>query len=244
SGYPVQARQRIDDALYLADDLPHPYIMSFARHYAGLVYSWCGQAQATLEQAEAEFALGTEHSFPAWQAMGTLNRGVALTELGRHKEGLKQLQEGIAGWRATGATLGLPMYLGWLADVSARTRHTADAQAALTEALTLAHTAGERSYEAELYRLKGKLLQIADGGSQMAECTPEACFHQALSIARQQQAKSLELRAATSLSRLRQQQDKRQDAYDLLAPVYGWFTEGFDTADLREAKTLLDTLAG
>jgi predicted ATPase len=242
SGYPAQARQRIDDALHLADDPSHPYIMGFAQHYAGLVYAWCGQTQAALQQAEAEFALGTEHSFPAWQAMGTLNRGVALTELGRHEEGMNQLQEGIAGYRATGGTVGLPMYLGWLADVSARTRHTADAQATLTEALTLAHTMGEHSYEAELYRLKGELLQSADGESQMAAYTPEPYYQKALTIARRQQAKSWELRAATSLARLWQSQGKCQAAYDLLKPVYDWFTEGFDTADLKDAKELLEEL--
>ena len=102
-------------------------------------------------------------------------------------------------------------------------------------------TTGERNYEAEIYRLKGEplLRQSSDNAVEA-----EACFHQAIDIARNQQAKSWELRAATSLARLWQHQDKRQDAYDLLAPVYGWFTEGFDTADLIDAKTLLDELEG
>ncbi len=98
--------------------------------------------------------------------------------------------------------------------------------------------------EAELHRLKGDLLAMTDREMQDADLTPENCFHKALEIARHQQAKSLELRAATSLARLWQSQDKRQDAYDLLAPVYGWFTEGFDTADLMEAKSLLQELEG
>jgi adenylate cyclase len=241
SGYPDQARQRVDDALSLAENRSHPYIMSFARHYAGLFYAWCGEAQATLEQAEAEHALATEHGFLAWQAMGTLNRGVALSELGQHEEGLKQLQDGIAATRATGSgsNNGLTMYLGWLADASARIRRPADAQSFLSEALTLAQTTGERCNEAELYRLKGELILNAACGMRHAELTPEECFRKALDIARQQGAKSWELRAATSLARLWQQQGKQQDAYDLLAPVYGWFTEGFDTGDLVEAKELL-----
>ena len=112
----------------------------------------------------------------------------------------------------------------------------------VAKALTRVDTTGERFVEAELHRLRGELLLIADCGLRIAEWTPEACFHKALDIARHQEAKSWELRAATSLARLWQQQDKRQDAYGLLAPVYGWFTEGFDTADLQEAKLLLDNL--
>ena len=112
----------------------------------------------------------------------------------------------------------------------------------LAEAFVLVERTGERFWEAELHRLKGELLLNADCGLRIAELTPEACFQTALDIARGQQAKSLELRAATSLARLLQSQGKRQDAYDLLAPVYGWFTEGFDTADLQEARALLDEL--
>jgi predicted ATPase len=109
----------------------------------------------------------------------------------------------------------------------------------LTEALTHVDTTGERLYESELYRLKGELLlaQSPDNHTEAA-----TCFQQAMTIAQNQQAKSLELRAATSLARLWQQQGKHQEAHDLLAPVYGWFTEGFDTADLKDAKALLETL--
>ena len=110
----------------------------------------------------------------------------------------------------------------------------------LAEALTLVDTTGERWYEAELYRLKGALL-LQQSSDNQAEA--ETCFQQAIDIARSQQAKSLELRAATSLARLWQQQGKRQEAHDLLAPVYNWFTEGFDTADLKDAKALLDALS-
>lgn len=101
---------------------------------------------------------------------------------------------------------------------------------------------GERVWEAEMYRLKGALLQHSEGNGQWAAWTPQACFQKALEVARNQQAKSLELRVATSLARLWQSQGKRQDAHDLLAPVYGWFTEGFDTANLKEAEALLEEL--
>ena len=114
----------------------------------------------------------------------------------------------------------------------------------LDEALVHVDHTGQHAYEAELHRLRGELLLNADCGLRIAELTPEDCFQKALDVARHQQAKSLELRAATSLARLWQQQGKRQEAYDLLAPVYEWFTEGFDTADLIDAKTLLDELEG
>src|SRR5262249_37524081 len=134
---------------------------------------------------------------------------------------------------------GRPYWLALLAEAQ-RARGEPDAGlTVVTEALTLAETTGERWYEAELYRLKGALLlqQHADN-----QAEAEASFHKALDIARTQQAKSFELRTATSLARLWQQQGKRQEAHDLLAPVYGWFTEGFDTADLQDAKALLDAL--
>jgi tetratricopeptide (TPR) repeat protein len=242
-GYPEQARLRMDDALHLADDLSHPYTTSFASHYAGVLYDWCRQLHDTLEQAEAEFALAIEHSFSFWLPAAILNRGVALAGLGRRREGLKPLQEGLAFWRAMGSINASPMYLGWLADVSARLGRTADARVALTEALTLVNESGERCYEAELYRLKGELMQLVDCESWGEEGTSEECFLKALTIAQSQQAKSWELRAATSLARLWQSQGKRQEAYELLQPVYGWFTEGFDTADLKEAKAILNELA-
>jgi predicted ATPase len=113
----------------------------------------------------------------------------------------------------------------------------------VTEGLERVQQSGEREWEAELYRLKGELLVQAEDGVQHAAVTAEECFHQALAVTRRQQTKSFELRAALSLSRLWQQQGKRAEAQELLAPVYGWFTEGFDTADLQEARALLEALA-
>ncbi len=133
-----------------------------------------------------------------------------------------------------------PYFLALLAEVYGTTGQPETGLALLTEALTLVDTTGERLYEPELYRLKGVLL-LQQSSDNQAEA--ETCFHHALDIARNQQAKSFELRAATSLARLWQQHGKRQEAHDLLAPVYGWFTEGFDTADLQSAKALLDELA-
>jgi predicted ATPase len=172
-------------------------------------------------------------------AVGSLMRGWALAQQGQAREGIEQLTQGLIAHRATGAELRRPYHLALLAEAHGTLGEPEAGLAVLTEALTLVDTTGERVWEPELYRLKGELLlqQAADN-----QAEAENCFQQAIVIAQNQQAKSLELRATTSLAKLWQQQDKRKEAYDLLAPVYHWFTEGFDTADLQEAKAWLDAL--
>src|SRR5262249_3227129 len=133
--------------------------------------------------------------------------------------------------------------LGMLAEACAHAGQRDAGLRLVTEALERVQQSGERAWEAELHRLQGELLVQTEGGVQQAAVTAEACFQQALAVARRQQARSFELRAALSLGRLWQQQGKYQEAHDLLAPIYGWFTEGFDTADLQEAKALRDALA-
>ena len=150
------------------------------------------------------------------------------------------MHQGLIAWRAAGAELGRPTILTFLAEAYGTMEQPEVGLTVLAEALVhVAHT-GERYYEAEIHRLKGVLL-LQQSSSNQTEA--ESCFYQAINIACSQQAKSRELRAATSLARLWQQQGKCQEAHDLLAPVYNWFTEGFDTADLQEAKALLDELA-
>jgi len=163
-----------------------------------------------------------------------------LAQQGQAREGIEQIYQGLLAFRATGAELGRPYWLALLAEAYGTMGQPASGLMALAEALTLVDKTGERWYEPELHRLKGALLlqQSADNHGEA-----QACFHRVLDVARAQQAKSLELRAATSLSRLWQQQGKRHEARQLLTDVYGWFTEGFDTTDLREAKVLLDQLA-
>jgi predicted ATPase len=190
-------------------------------------------------QAEAAVALATEKGFPFWGAAGTILRGWALVIQGQGEAGMAEVRQGIAAYRATGAALLVPYYCTVLADVAAHLGHTAEGLQALAEAHTLVEQHDERWWEAEVCRLRGVLL-LRQTGTPKAEA--EACFQQALAIAHRQQAKSLELRAAMSLARLWQQQGKRTEAHELLALVYGWFTEGFDTADLQEAKALLDAL--
>jgi len=182
------------------------------------------------------------------QALGPIMRGWAIAVQEHSTEGLVQIQQGLDTYRSTGAEFQRPHFLSLLAEASGLLGQPEGALAALEEALALMEKTGERYYEAELHRQRGELLLRREARSHAAQGSrdqqeAETCFQHALDVSRGQQAKSLELRAAMSLSRLWQLQGKRQEAYDLLALVYGWFTEGFDTADLQEAKTLLEELA-
>ena len=198
------------------------------------------EGQIAREYTEASISVATEQGFPFWRARGALLHGWALAHQGQVQEGIAQLHQGLSALRATGAVLGQAYWLALLAEAHGTLGEPEAGLAVLTEALTLMDTTGERVWEPELYRLKGELL-LQQHADHQAEA--EHCFQQALVVAQHQQAKSWELRAATSLARLWQQHGKRQEAHDLLAPVYHWFTEGFDTADLQEAKALLAALA-
>jgi predicted ATPase len=173
---------------------------------------------------------------------GLILRGWALTEQGAVEAGIAQIRQGLDTAKATGAEWFLPYLLSLLAEAYGKASQAKAGLHVLREALTVAHQNDDLCYEAELHRLTGELLLHAERGVRSAEGTPEACFRRALDIARRQQAKSLELRAAMSLSRLWRQEGKHDDAGAVLAPIYDWFTEGFDTADLRDAKALLDAL--
>jgi len=196
---------------------------------------------AVHEQAEAAVALSTEQGFSLWAARGMSYRGWAVAMQGQGEGGRAQVREGIAAFRATGAAVFVPHHYTLLAEVSAHLGHTEDALQALTDAHTLVEQHEERWWEAEICRLRGVLL-LKHPATPQAEA--EAWLQRALDVARRQEAKSLELRAAMSLSRLWQKQGKQDEARALLAPVYDWFTEGFDTADLQEAKALLEELGG
>jgi predicted ATPase len=239
-GYPAQALARLHEALALAQELSHPYSLTHARCWTAYVHQLCRDVPAVYEQAEATVALSTEQGFPLWVALGTSLRGWALAMQGQGEAGMVQVRQGIAAWRATGAALQVPYLCTVLADVADYLGHTEDGLQALAEAHTLVEQQEERWWEAEVCRLRGVLL-LRQPGTPPTEA--EAWLQRALDVARRQEAKLLELRAAMSLSRLWQQQGKQAAARALLAPVYGWFTEGFDTADLQEAKTLLEELA-
>jgi predicted ATPase len=171
-------------------------------------------------------------------AYGTILRGWALTAQGAGAEGITQMRQGLAAFRATGAKIHRPYFLGLLAEAHGKVGQPEEGLTVLVEALAIVDNTEERNWEAELHRQKGQLL-LALSEENQAEA--EACFHKAIEIARRQSAKSLELRAVMGLSRL-WQQEKQEEAHQLLAKIYSWFTEGFDTVDLKEAKALLDEL--
>jgi predicted ATPase len=239
-GDPDQALQRGREALALAQELAHSPSLAYALNWAATVHQFRRDALATQEQAEALMALSTEQGFPQWLAGGTILRGWALAERGEREEGMAQMRQGMAAWQATGAEVDRPYFLALLAEEYGKVDQKEEALSVLAEALALVHRSGDRYWEAELHRLKGEMLLIQ---AIPDKAQAETCFQQALAIARRQEAKALELRAAMSLSRLWQQQGRLDEARALLAPLYGWFTEGFDTADLQEAKALLETLS-
>jgi predicted ATPase/DNA-binding winged helix-turn-helix (wHTH) protein len=239
-GYPDQALARSQAAVTLAHQVAHPLSLSFALGEAAVFHQFRREGPAAQEHAAAALQLTTDQGFPHWRAYGALLHGWALAHQGEAQEGIAQLQQGMLARRATGAALARPYFLSLLVEVYGATGQPEAGLTALTEAFTLVETSGEGWYVPELYRLKGTLLLKQSPDHQIEA---EVCFQQAIRIAQSQHAKSLELRAATSLARLWQQQGKRTEASALLAAVYGWFTEGFDTADLQEAKALLEELA-
>jgi TOMM system kinase/cyclase fusion protein len=258
-GYPDQALTRSHEGLTLARGLSHVHILANALGYAARLHQLRGEVRATQECADAEMVLAREHGFRFLLAEATCFRGWALAEQGQEEEGIAQIRQGLAAWRAAGAEIGRTQYLALLAEAYGKAGQVEKGLTALTEALTILGESGERRWEAELYRLYGELslhLGGADTGRAgdkhilsdasmpgVRVSSPEEAFQKAIEIARKQRARSLELRAAMSLSRLWQEQGKRAKAYERLAPIYSWFTEGFDTADLQEAKALLEELS-
>ena len=239
-GYPHQALQRSQEGLSLAHELSHPFSLAMALSQVSRFHGLRREWPAAQERAEALMALAREQGFPQQLATSLVHWGWTLAAQGRGEESIPQIRQGLAAYRLTGAEVVRPFYLTCLAEAYGAGGQPAEGLRVLAEAVAAAHNIGERWYEAERHRLKGDLL-LAVSAEHQAEA--EACFQQALDVARYQQARSWELRAAMSLSRLWQCQGKRAAARELLAPIYGWFTEGFDTADLRDARALLEELA-
>jgi predicted ATPase len=245
-GYPDQALKKSHEALTLAQEVSHPYSLAMALDFATRLHQFRREWPAVQERAEAMIALSSEQGFALTFAWGTIMRGWVLAEQGQGEEGIAQMRQGLAACRATGAELTRPFYLTLLAEAYGKVGQVEEGLQVLAEALDAVDKSGERFCEAELYRLKGELTLAQSsvqslGASVQTEAA--ACFLKAIEVARKQQAKSWELRAAMSLARLWQQQDKKDEARQMLAEIYGWFTEGFDTKDLQEAKALLEELS-
>jgi predicted ATPase len=219
--------------------------LSMALVYLTSLYLALRDGQVAQQYVEASLTLAAEQDFALRLAIGTYFRGLALVSQGI-QEGIVQMKFGLKGIQGTGSAHVMPYYLAGLAQGCAQAGETEQGLDVLAKALAIVHKTGNREWEAELYRLKGEMLLMHDNGKDRALIArfaeAEASFRQAIDIARRQQAKSWELRATTSLCRLWQAQGKRAEAHALLAGIYGWFTEGFDTLDLIEAKALLEAL--
>jgi len=250
-GYPEQALQKSNEALALAERLARPLSLVVALSLAAELCQFRQEGQAVLERVSASIALANQHEFPLWSAYGAIYRGWALVEQGQGRDGIVQMQEGLAISRATGAEVVRPWLLSMLADAYRRLDEIEKGLAVITEAFTVMEEKGERMAEAELYRLKGELSLQSEVRSPRSEVTnpqplnpnpqseAEACFLKAIEIAQRQGTKSWELRTTVRLSRLWQRQGRRTEAHQILAEIYQWFTEGFGTRDLQAAKGLL-----
>jgi predicted ATPase len=242
-GYPDRAATRSRDALDYARELRRPYPLAFGLHTNCLFHQVRGDAAAVYARSEELITLAAEQGFPHLLATGTFFRAWAtLAAGGAIDVAIAEMRRGLAAKRATGAELKVPYYLGLLSDAHRRAGDVPAALQLIEDAFERAERTGERWFEPELHRLRGKALLISSELG-CARDAAEASFRRALSVAGAQGTHLWELRAATSLVRLWRDQGKRADARDLLAPVYGWFTEGFDTPDLKNAKALLDELS-
>jgi predicted ATPase len=240
-GYPGQARARSNEALACARELAHPNTIGQALFCDWTLHQLLRDGREAKEQAEMLIAVSTEHGLPLWLTAGMVFRGWALAAGERAaQQGIAVIRGGLADYRATGSELFSPYFLALLTDAHVRADQAATGLSLLADALDGVERAEVRWIEAELHRLRGELLLALPEADQPEA---EACFCQALAVAREQDAKMWELRAATSLARLWHDQSKRAEAHDLLAPVYDWFTEGFDTQDLKDARALLDELS-
>jgi transcriptional regulator with XRE-family HTH domain/tetratricopeptide (TPR) repeat protein len=235
-GFPDQSLQQNQEALALAEALSHPFNVAAALAYAAMLHQFRREWHLAQTQAAATITLCTEVEFPYYQAWAVVVEGAVLAEQGEAEKGIAQIERGLADLRVTGAGLRQPYYLSLLAGAYAKAGEIDEGLRILATAMAWAYERDDYCHVAELHRLKGEFLwqQAAD------EEEVEVCFQQAIAVARQQQAKSLELRAAMSLGRLWQRQGRTVAARQQLAAIYNWFTEGFDTPDLQEAKALLD----
>jgi class 3 adenylate cyclase/predicted ATPase len=238
-GCPEAALSDADEALKNSREIGQAATLMFALRITQTTYGLCGNRVATAAHAQELVALAEEKGAPFWKAFGMMNQGSVLALTGRASGATEMLISGIAAYRTTGATIFLPFYLPHLARAHAELGQFEEAWRCIGQAMRAAEATKEKWCEAEIHRTAGEITLLSPAPD---AAKAQAHFERALAIARAQQAESWELRAATSLARLWRDQGKRQQARELLAPIYGWFSEGFDTRDLKEAKALLDEL--
>ena len=238
-GYPEAALADTDHALKIAREIDQAATLMFALAITNFTRIFCRSCATASARIDELIALADEKGALQRKAEGVTQKGCVLALIGEASDSVQTITSGITAWQSTGATVWVPLYLSYLAKAYAELGQIDDAWRCIGEAIKTIETTKERWYEVEVYRMAGEIALKSPERATKAE----AYFGQALVIARAQQAKSWELRAALSMARLLSAQGEPDKATDLLAPVYGWFTEGFDTSDLKEAKALLDTLA-
>jgi predicted ATPase/class 3 adenylate cyclase len=239
-GYPDRALEYVKEAQSLARAVSHRYSQAFALGFTGWIHLYRGEPSLADESAQAAISLSTDYGFPLWLGWGRITKGRALAELGKLKEGINLINQGLGVLQSSESELQLTFFLALLAQTQQELGLTQEGITTLHDALRRVGKTGERYYEPELYRLKGEiLLKLGDAYTSEAR----TCFLHAIEVAREQSAKSWELRATASLVRLLEKEGRREEAQAVLAQIYNWFTEGFDTADLTEAKALLEELS-
>ena len=238
-GYPDRALACGEEAFAAAHELRHAFTTSQALYLTCWLHQVRGGSRIVRQRADAMMTLAEEHGLSAWSASATILRGWAVADGGATEPGIAQMHRGLSAQQALGVQQHIPGLLGLLASIYMKQEDPAEALRLVDDALARVERLDERWFEAELHRLRGEAL-LALSRERSAEAG--GSFRKAIEVARRQDAKWWELRAATSLARLWAGQSKHQEAFDRLAAVYGSFTEGFDTLDLRDAKTLLDTL--
>ncbi len=236
-GYPDQARQHCQEAAAMARDLEHPFSLTFALAFGCPCYRFCRDPRTVQKHAEELMRLCTEGGFSCHYAWATIELGWARSQQGEVEEGIAQMLRGLAEWRSKGTESAVSTFLALIAEAYGVAGQVGRGLGLVEEALAFVEKSEERFSEAEAHRVKGELLQLSGRVSEA-----EACFRQAIEVARHQEAKSWELRATMSLSRLLQKEGRSAEARQLLSEIYGWFTEGFDTPDLQDARALLEEL--
>jgi predicted ATPase len=236
--YPDQSQRHAEQALRLARALPHPPSLAHVLRLAGELHTMRRESNAAADLAADLLPLTVQHGSAVGMAHATMLRGWARITQRHITDGVEDVREGLRLWRLTGSKLDIPYRLGVAADALATAGHHDDAWHLLNEAIEASERFREHWFRAELHRMQGALLLCLRSDGEDAE----VCFQQALTVARGQDARLLELRAASSLARLWRDQGRCADACGLLGLIYDWFTEGFATPDLQEAKTLLDEL--
>jgi predicted ATPase len=240
-GYPKAALVDHEQAIRDAREIGHAATLMYALSNTAMTHIFCGSYATATALTNELLTLAEEKGALFWKAYGMMHQGCVLAMTGKAPDAVQTFTSGFNALRATGTKLYMPWYLSLLAVAYAELGRNDDAWRCLDEATTTMETGGERWFEAEIHRTAGEIaLTEPEPGAAKAE----AHFERALAVAGKQKAKSWELRAAMSLARLWRDQGKKQQAHDLLAPVYGWFTEGFNTLDLKTAKALLEELSG